>query len=650
MIAKIGTFDFTEYVRGQAGDGLDPYGAPFADPQFTESAFGIGQALASTAIGNREQVWPLYLNEPDTNALHDLVIDLGRELAQDDLTVEWRAPGADTSTFYTVETARFDPSFDMRKGLYGWLAGTLRVWCNPPYGHTGTYRVVATAAGGSAAARIALPSLAGDVPAALDLTARRGGSEALAHPGRTLAVGVLPHPSMAGIIPAASMVPGVGATIASGMVQFPAIYADRNAVGRAQVHLSPGSVYAGRRMRVLALAETNSRSGLRVTGVKDGATLGHQMATAVNARELLDLGAMDIPRADSRATHTVDLLLTGPVGSGVYGDIRSADVAAGLHALMVIPEESLTVVRDRQGALVAFDDTLTPTARILTGRRDNLGNEWQADPAEWQSLLVGTFSANRIDNHGITATSPLAGGGANILAHRPLADFTANVGIAPDGVRWTGYQVKKFIDHGLHQGMATYSHSIVGAELAVFGNGLSAPSAILYLTVSNASAFQHLASGVIVPSLNAFGRYPAMLQLVQRGDSVSARVYTADGHLAQTISGTHAPAANPGVLRTLMNHLGGSAAPHNSRIVDVEVLSTPSVLMSPTDTYRVGPDAYRSHPSHGYSGEVVPLGADLLAQPGDAAVVVAMGGHELADRPSVNDVTIRAQERFTIAR
>lgn len=649
MIAKIGTFDFTEYVRGQAGDGLDPYGAPFADPQFTESAFGIGQALASTAIGNREQVWPLYLNEPDTNALHDLVIELGRELAQDDLTVEWRAPGADTSTFYTAETARFDPSFDMRKGLYGWLAGTLRVWCNPPYGHTGTYRVVATVAGGSAAARIALPSLAGDVPAALDLTVRRGGSEVLAHPGRTLAVGVLPHPSMAGVIPAASMVPGVGATLASGMVQVPAVFNGPESVGKAQVHLSPGSVYSGKRCRVLALAETNSRSGLRVTGIKDGATLGPaQLATAVGARHLMDLGVMEIPKADARATHTIDVAMSGPIGTGLYGEARAGGAPVGLHALMVVPEESLTIIQDRKGALLAFDDTLTPTGRLLTGRRDNLGNEWQQAETSQPPLLVGTAPFFRNDNHGFTATTPYTVGAApaNRLAHQPSDDLTVQAAMAFDSVRRAEAWVYKHVDLGLNQGAATTQYLKAGVYVDFRGDGFSAPSVVLQLIGRNASIGNVIAT-MAVPSVDAFARYPHTLQLVQRGENVAGRLYAVGGDLLGELSMSWPGIGKPGIAEIDLRP--GSGA-HGHLILDVEVLSTPSVRMSPTDTYRVGPDTYRSHPSHGFSGEVVPLGADIVAQPGDAAVVVAMGGHELADRPSVNDVTIRAQERFTIAR
>jgi hypothetical protein len=663
FIAQIGDFDFADYVRVGPGDGLDPYGQGWQTPQFADAAFGDGQPLSNVSVGNREMVWPLYLNRnfllPGDNLtpeeellmaqhIHELVVDMNRALAQPNLQLQWCDSHAQAITYYDVAFARFDPEYNHRQDQFGWKAGTLRVWCSPPWGHTGTYRVVATAAGGSAAARIPIASnLSGDTDAALQVSVRRGGAEPLTVPGRSIAVAAVPS-GIEGLIPAASMVAGDGATFASGMLQYTDSFSGIDSGGRAQVHLSPGSAYAGQRMRVLAVAEPNSRSGLEVSAFRDGLVLGApQLATAVGARALLDLGAFEVSAVDTRATHTLDLLMHAPVGTLRYG-LRSANgVVPGLHSLVVAPDDALTVVCDVRGKVAGFDDTMGASPGRITGRRDAFGNEWSTWLSMYE-LVAGTYPSGRLDQRGFMATSGawVGDAAAGKLVHRPLENMTVNVGIQPDSVRTCEFYAYKDLRAPLDVG-ATDS-VFARARLRYNGQGLASAATGFLQLYGEGNGTTMVLGSVALPSLAAISGQPALLQLAQRGEGCEARVYTAGGSCIALCTG-----AVPGIDRAgyaVVNiYLASGTQDH--RILDVEVLdSQASALMSPTDTYIVGSAAYRTHPSVGFSGEVTMLGAAPRLPVDAAAVVVAIGGHEPGDAPSVNAVEVRAQERFGLAR
>jgi hypothetical protein len=175
--AKLGAYDFAQYVRVGPGEGMDPYGAAFEDPVFQDVAGSEGSPLLGIDIKNTEKVWPLYLNAPSKDLLHDLIRDLGREIryGAQPQRLEWKDKGATDSTFYDVAKARFEPAFSFRQAEHGWFAGNLHIWCQPPYGHTGTQRLVATMSATAAFATCALPSMIGDVGAQMQLTMSAGG-------------------------------------------------------------------------------------------------------------------------------------------------------------------------------------------------------------------------------------------------------------------------------------------------------------------------------------------------------------------------------------------------------------------------------------------------------------------------------------------
>lgn len=673
FIAQLGSFDFADYVRVGASEGLDPYGKGWAEPQFAESAFGAGQALTGVTVGNREMVWPLYLNRnfllpgddltPEETLLleqhiHELVVDMNRAIAEPNLQLQWCDAHAPAITYYDVAYARFDPEYNHRQDQFGWKAGTLRVWCNPPYGHTGTHRVVATSAGGSAAARIPVAStLQGDVAAALDMSVRRGGVEPLAVPGRTVAFAPVPS-GIEGLIPAPSMVAGANATITGGVAEYVPAAGVVDQGGLVDMHVSPGTAYAGRRMRVLAVVEPRARSGLRVQAFHDGRSLGQPMlATAVAGRALLDLGVLEVSPSDTRATQTIGLRMTQPVGSLLYGG-ATGGVRSGVHAAMVAPEDALTVIRDTPGALAGFDDTRAPSAALLDGRYDSVGNAWSDVSGVYHngvSSAVGvlwtaaSYVTGGLDQRGIMPTSVEASNRdrAAWLMHRPLDDLTITAGVAPDPSRALRMGVQKDIYDPVRAGATPALFAAFDMQYHPQGPTQTASAMLRLFAFSDNAAGGTILATAAIPSAAPSVMTPGVMQLVQRGDSLEGRLYSLSGSCVAVVTGSFPGMRNPGRARVMFSDATGAIA---ARFTDVEVVGVSSVTMSPTDTYCIASGGYRSHPSHGFSGEVAVVGAAPELPLDTAAVVVAIGGHEPGDAPSVNDVTIRAQERFTLAR
>lgn len=644
MIAKIGSFDFTDYVRAQPGDGLDPYGAPYVEPQFADNPFGAGQPVAHTAVGNRVQEWPLYLNDADTDALHALVIAFGRALGEDDLVLEWRATGRATSTFYTVAAARFEPDYSLHHGRYGWMAGVLRVWCNPPYGHTGTFREISPAtAGGLNVMRLPVASIAGDAPAAVDVSFRVGyrgpGNGPVIAPGRHVAVGAVSHPSMAGVIPASQMIPGAGATFGFGLVIYngdPFRAARERLEGNVQAALSPGTVYAGAgRMRVLALAETPIRSGMALRAYKDGAPIGAtQLATGVFNRTIVDLGAFEVPSQDTRATHVIDCVIGFPIGTGVLNGLDDGiyTAAAGIEALLVLPEDRVAVIADRTGRPVGFDDTVsngTDRGLSVIGRRDTYGNAWATSPLATLPLVVPTAAVPANQGYGATTTGSVVAAAA--LVHAPVRDMTAQAGILRDPNR--------------HSRFALYKRTLAGLRVGADVEFPTASQMILRAVAANASI-----TIAATAAINPFGQRVQELELRQVGNMIQANVYNGVGSVLQSVTATYAGANDQGTLDVLIAQATVGVGAGNI-VTDVRVGEVPSIALVPSDTYRIRDKAaWRGHPVRGYSGDVALIGGQLQLDPSDAAVVVAIGGVQIGDQPSVNDVVIRAQERFQVAR
>lgn len=168
FLFKFGAVDLSQYVRVNAGEGMDPSdGDGFEEPQFQTGPFAEGQPLSNVDVQNRQSAWPLFLNASSKDALHQLKFQINREIryGAKPLVITWQDAGASNPTYYDVSFARFDEEFSYRRSAKGWLAGVLHVWSQPPYGHTATERVLGTvtASLGNAVGVTPLASQIGDV-------------------------------------------------------------------------------------------------------------------------------------------------------------------------------------------------------------------------------------------------------------------------------------------------------------------------------------------------------------------------------------------------------------------------------------------------------------------------------------------------------
>lgn len=169
MHLYIDGMDITQWLRLSPGEGFDPADPDFITPQFGEATSEEGDPLLSIHSGNKELVWPVHLSSSvGKDELHTLVRQINR-IAQHASVIEWQDDAATKPTFYDAIIGRFEPDFNYRRGQRNWLSGVLRVWTKP-YGHTGTYRNLGTAAATVALPAVSAPSVAGDVDALLDCT------------------------------------------------------------------------------------------------------------------------------------------------------------------------------------------------------------------------------------------------------------------------------------------------------------------------------------------------------------------------------------------------------------------------------------------------------------------------------------------------
>ncbi len=653
MIAKIGTFDFSSYVRVTAGDGLNPYGDPFVEPQFSDSAFGVGQPLASVKVSNRQQVWPLYLNDADTDQLHGLVIDLSRELAKSGLQVEWRTDGASASTFYTVEAARFEPAYDLRQTNHGWLAGVLRVWCNPPYGHTGTYRVVGTAQAAGRAQKIPVGSLAGDVDAAaiLRVTAPPVGTQGA--DGRIVAAAALPNATYPAVWPAASIVALANATVTSagaGDMQDSAYVRFTGAGYRSKigVTLTPASQFHGGRHRVFAVARADYESGMELSATLEGVPFG-ATAIATNPRglDLVDLGAFETSQDDPRgslqltveAWHPQRPLLP-PYWNSRTGLVTGQGVAPGINELIILPEDRVAVLRDIADRVIAEDPMdhsgIAAGAYgtvMLPGQYDAYGNAWAS---HWSVATNSLKQYNSGQNKGYAAASFGELSGA-VLGHRPVRDM----------------RVVAYSEPGL---VSAATHTIAGL-CKVIDEGQVAQA-------SGAFAFGYLWSGP-TPwiSLHSYANGSTTLQAsrsvaMATGPKVRLELITRGDTLAFSVNELQATApafASIGATVDGFDQPGRAMLLGNltQRFLHMQVAESPRRPVAQSDEYTLGDTAYLS--ASGAASVVRTftdqIGADIRLPADDSGAVLGLCfdvGPNTALATTAFE--IRAQERFGLAR
>jgi hypothetical protein len=345
--AKLGAFDFAQYVRVGPGEGLDPYGAAFEDPVWQDVAIAEGQPLLGIDTKNSEKVWPLYLRHSSKDLLHDLIRDLGREIryGAQPQRLEWKDSGATDSTFWDVARARFEPSFNFRQSEHGWFAGNLRIWTQPPYGHTATQRLVSSAVATGGVALATIPALEGDMAALAQYTLGMSGLP-VDGAGRAVVVAALPNAAYAPYFPPASLsITGIATLVgasgapASQALAIPTYPLRQSNVAR--VALAP-AVYGGAN-RVLAAVRPGRTSGMGVWCYL-GADQCGPTAIATTMRDgwqLADLGVAAIPTSGATAFLSFGW---GQVAAKANDDNLNLQVpaqpAGQLGAVFVLPEDS----------------------------------------------------------------------------------------------------------------------------------------------------------------------------------------------------------------------------------------------------------------------------------------------------------------------
>lgn len=667
FIAQIGDFDFADYVRVGPSDGLDPYGKGWAEPQFAQSAFGDGQPLTGVTVGNREMVWPLYLNRnfllpgddltPEEELLmeqhiHELVVDMNRALAKPNLQLQWCDSHAPATTYYDVAYARFDPDYNHRQDQFGWKAGTLRVWCSPPWGHTGTHRIVGTAQSAGRVQVVSVGTLLGDTAAAarVKVTAPAVGTEGAR--GRIVGFAALPNATYPCRWPAASITAVANATVttagASDMQDNR--YVRVGGVGyrgEIAVTLTPASQFHGARHRVFALARADYESGMELSAKLEGVPFG-ATAVATNARgvDLVDLGAFETGSDDPRSSLRLSVETWHPQRSSLppYWDARSGlvsgqGVAPAINQLVIVPEDRLTLLRD-DGDVVLGEDAMQNTLGYgvlgtvaLIGQYDGFGNQWASHGALAPSQVFKQYNSGLSKGFQAASYDDIGGG---LLNHRAVRDMRIVAYTEP------GYVAATHTTAGLCK-MIDQSAIPQASGAFVFGYLHSGPTPWVSLHTHTGGSTTLRASQSVAMATGPKAR----LELVTRGNTIAFSVHElqATAPAYASVGATVDGFDQPGQTMLLANML--------QRFLHVSVAETPRRPVTAADVYWLGDQAHMQA-SGGASvvrvfGDQVGGDAGLPADDAGAAVAfcVDLGSNSAAATCAVE---IRAQERFHLAR
>jgi hypothetical protein len=316
------------------------------------------------------------------DGLHALIRAIQNATAQRPLLVEWRDSGASASTFFDVQFVRFEPDFNFRRGVHGYAAGILRVTVTG-YGHTGTTRVTATAAGTGIYLSVPIGSVAGDAPALLDTTITAGAI--LPSLGRIVALAPITNPSYTPRIPAASLTdaqPGatvIGASGADGS-QYLALPVSPTggASGVACKVPLPNPTIAGGDNRILAVVRSGIGAGVGISALDPyGNAMG---ATAVASMSqswgLVDLGVCRLPTVGFPTQPKISILAGALYASGAAGPRILASPGLALNEILCLPDKNLTLLLESAAGATYLSRYGFPANVELDGRKDALGNPW----------------------------------------------------------------------------------------------------------------------------------------------------------------------------------------------------------------------------------------------------------------------------------
>jgi hypothetical protein len=664
FIFKLGGQDLSAYLRVNPDDNMDPMGAPFIEPAFTETPFSDGQPLISTTVGNREQTWPLFLVGATRvkDELHALIQLINNAAAVRPLLLEWRDDGASASTFYDVQFVRFEPDYNFRRSQRGYGAGSLHVWTSG-YGHTGTTRVTATAAGTGIFLSVPIASLAGDAPALLDTTIRSGA--VLPSLGRIVAIAPITNPSYTPRIPAASLTnaqPGatlIGASGADGS-QYLALPVSPTggASGIACLVPLPNPTIAGGDNRILAVVKYGIDAGVAINAIDPyGNAMG---ATAVASMSqgwgLVDLGVCRLPTTGFPTLPQIQIQAGAIYNPGDQPLILASPAGLALNEIICLPDKNLTLLYERGqagAASVISRDAFTGAGAFLNGQNDNVGNPWSEAYNN-----VGLGSAVLTEGGGFLAPLSPLGTGALNQAQASAMDSGHLAGILTDSMFISVKPVLPGGEMRLLKDMAT----------GVFVQARLCADGAKYLDLAAAtSTTMNLLASVALASVAAV---KLRLSLLVRGGQAIVNLSRDDGGALLVAGGSSAFAslgassaavAGAGVPGLSINQ-GASQYTNAHRNYteafswEVDTLSIASANLQAFDAYRidgVNADSYRTSSAGVFSGQKLvekQRGAFAKMQPSTVALAVVCAP---VDQGAANDIisaVVAVRERFNYGR
>jgi hypothetical protein len=407
FVFKLGGLDLSSYLRVNPDDHMDPYSQFFVEPAFTETPFADGQPLISTTVLNREQTWPLYLKEAtyQKDALHALIRQINNAAAQRPLVLEWRDDGANASTFSDVQFVRFEPDFNFRRSQHAYAAGILHVWTSG-YGHTGTTRVAATAAGTGIFLSVPIASLAGDAPALLDTTIVSGA--VLPSLGRIIAIAPITNPSYTPQILAGSLTDLqtgatlVGASGADGSQYLALPVSPTGGVSGVACKVPlPNPTIAGGDNRILAVVQSGIDSGVGLYALDPyGNVMGPTaVASFSQGFGLVDLGVCRLPTIGYPTQPKISIYAGALWASGAAGPaILASPGGLKLNEILCLPDKNLTLILERySGGTYLSKDGFARSGGI-DGQNDDLGNPWSDgyNNVGLGSMILTEFGAGAI--------------------------------------------------------------------------------------------------------------------------------------------------------------------------------------------------------------------------------------------------------------
>lgn len=639
--AVLGSWDFAPYLRVGPDDGLDPYGQTYEDPAFSESAISEGQPLIAITAKNREGVFPVFLGSATSPLNKDQMHALQRTAAsacKAAPTLQWKDAGASNSTFWDVTYARFEPTFHYRRSQKGWLAGVVRVFSQPPYGHTGSYTQLP---GGSAMASgltVTLPlnPTIGDAPGLLNVQIGLGSNMVDRENGRLVGFSVVPSGQQVEFVAASLPQLYILGTIRTDAQAVGSLVMARSIEGGipnpediyTRIDLSPASLYKGRQ-RIFGMMRNNTNTFFNVAGPlvrmldEAGNQLGPDAAatTQVFGFGPVDLGVLNVAPASGQATVSAYF---------------SAPVQLSIDRFLVLPEESTTYLLDTDVTQWAGDGDLS---NIASGTLVDDYNQPYATPPNLRPMLDRISGALAIPSANL--------GGATLCA------------INVNAFNEPALHLRDFRLHlrsfALPFGAASGGAIMIGKNQTslddIWSALLGKISGTQYWLALNVDGF---AGPLGACTAINFTTQPVNLELDVRfmGQTMRSRLW-ANGSMVASIA-----YATPAIRKTGVPWMGiiASTTTQTGAMINVwRVSDVASVGFAPRDVYALGPDEAVHYDSGGgyerhldqFRRAAQPM-ASIGAGP-QQVVAFNLGLGDNIDNDAIS-ASVRIRERFTFAR